>query len=125
MKNLRILCFTLVSFLVATSAYAQLIPTNMMVTVIDGNGNVQVGATVKVYATEKDYDDDKNPVAVEKTNEKGIANFKKLETKSYFIRATKGELNNDDTSHQTGALAAKKINKVNIVVSGLSVPKMN
>ncbi len=104
-------------------AQAQLFRTNLDITVLDENGNVQRGAVVKLYSNETDYTEDKGAISTEKTDEKGRARFKKLDAKSYFIRAQKGDLNNDDTSFQTAALTENKLNKVNIIISGFEVPR--
>ena len=109
--------------LVNASACAQLFKTNMLVTVLDEQGNVQRGATVKIYETEEDFDEDKNAVATMNTDEKGQAKFKKLKSQSYYILAEKGEMTNEDGATQTGALAEKKTNKVNVIIEGL--PDLN
>ena len=104
-------------------AKAQLFPTNLEITVLDDKGNLQAGVSVKLYASEDDYDNDENVVASGKTNEKGELKFKKLDTKSYYIRAVKGDMDNESSANQTGALEGKKNNKVNVIVSGLALPK--
>ena len=122
--QLTAISFFFALFCLMSQAQAQLLPTNMMVTVLDDKGNVQVGASVKVYASEEDFEEDQNPVATGVTDAKGRVTFKKLEEKSYYIRAKKGEKANDDGSYQTGALAASKINKVNIIINTVAVPKI-
>ncbi|MEM1135087.1 MAG: hypothetical protein AAGI07_04560, partial [Bacteroidota bacterium] len=103
--------------------HAQLFPTNLEITVLNDKGNIQAGASVKLYASEDDYDANENVVASGKTNAKGEIKFKKLTTKSYFIRAEKGDMDNESTANQTGVLEEKKNNKVNIILSGLVLPK--
>ncbi|MDW7695209.1 hypothetical protein R9C00_28530 [Flammeovirgaceae bacterium SG7u.111] len=116
MKKMRLL-FLLVAFMAfGTIAQAQVLWTSMMVTTLDDKGNVQRGTTVKIYASEDDYDNDENVVAEGKTDEKGRIKFKKIEAQSYFIRAEKGELTNEDGAVQTGGLIEKKLNKVNIIM---------
>ncbi|MBT28100.1 MAG: hypothetical protein CMO01_00455 [Thalassobius sp.] len=104
-------------------AKAQLFPTNLEITVLDDKGNIQRGVSVKLYATEDDYDEDENVVASGKTDEKGEIKFKKLDTKPYFIRAVKGDMDNESSANQTGVLEQKKNNKVNVIVSGFGLPK--
>lgn len=119
MRNLLKTGLLAIFLMTGTTACAQILKTNMLVTVLDAKGNVQRGATVKVYETEDDYDEDKNVVASMRTDEKGQAKFKKLKSQSYFIRAEKGEMSNEDGATQTGALAEKKMNKVNVIIEGL------
>ncbi|MEM6641908.1 MAG: SpaA isopeptide-forming pilin-related protein [Bacteroidota bacterium] len=97
-------------------ADAQLLPTKLRVTVIDGLGNNVEGATVLLYSNEKDYLESTNPVAELKTDKKGRVTFKDLETRSYFIEAKHQKKTNDGEGVQTAVLAEGRINKVNTVI---------
>lgn len=97
-------------------AEAQLLPTKLRVTVIDGLGNFVDGASVSLYDDEKDYLASENPVAMLKTDKKGRVTFKDLKTISYFIEAKKGDQTNDGEGVQTAVLSEGKINRVNTVI---------
>ncbi len=105
------------------ASYAQLFPTNLEVTVLDDKGNVQEGVSVKIYETEEDYTKDKNIVAAARTNAKGEVKFKKLKEKVYFIRAEKGDMDNELSANKTGKLEPKRNNMVNVIIEGLALPK--
>ncbi|SNT35677.1 hypothetical protein SAMN05421640_3507 [Ekhidna lutea] len=98
------------------SAEAQLLPTKLRVTVIDGLGNFIEGATVTIYANEEDYLASENALAVQKTDKKGRVTFKDVEPKSYFVDARLGDKNNDGEGVKTGELSEGRINKVNTVI---------
>jgi len=95
---------------------AQILPTKLTVTVIDGLGNFVEGAEVKIYKIEADYRGNTNPLFSAVSNKKGRAKFKEVQSVIYFIEVTKDEMNNNGEGVQTGPLAAKKTNKVNIVI---------
>jgi len=91
--------------------------TVLKVTILDNLGNIQKGATVKLYKTEKDYQEDKNVIVSGRTDEKGKLQFKDLEGQVYYIRAQKGEKDNSDGGIKTHKLDAGKINKINVVIA--------
>ncbi|WP_020532338.1 SpaA isopeptide-forming pilin-related protein [Flexithrix dorotheae] len=123
MKLLKISLFSLMVMLSSFSLKAQLLPTNLEITVLDEKGNIQPGASVKIYESEEDYKNDKNAINTGKTDEKGKIKFKKLKTQAYFVKAVKGDLNNDDGANQTSILVEKKTNKVNIIIEGFGTLK--
>lgn len=95
----------------------QILPTSLKITVIDYLGNVVEGASVTLYGTEEDYDNEENPLAdTGYTNSKGQITFKKLETNLFYINATKDDLNNYGGGVKTDSLKAGKVNKINIVI---------
>lgn len=94
----------------------QFLPTKLKITVINGNGNIVKNATVRLFLSEEDYLDDKKSVLSEKTNDKGQVIFKKLDPRSYYIDARKGDLNNDGRGAKTDKLREGRVNKVNVVV---------
>ncbi|MEN7549906.1 carboxypeptidase regulatory-like domain-containing protein [Rapidithrix thailandica] len=109
-------------FLLGSFQKDGILPTNLQVTVVDDAGNIQIGASVKLYKTEEDYKNDKNAIkAQSKTNKKGRVIFKKLDTKVYWVRAQKGDLTNDDHGIKTSKLEKGRLNRINIVLSGLSI----
>jgi hypothetical protein len=102
--------------LLATSLQAQIIKTQMHVTIRNDLGNTEAGVTVQLFETEDDYKNEKNAIAEGVTDEKGVAKFKELKAISYFVIAKKGEKNNFGGGEQTGKLEEKRINKVTIVI---------
>jgi len=99
-----------------TSLQAQLIKTQMHVTIRNDLGNTEEGVIVQLYETEDDYKEEKNIAAEGVTDAKGIAKFKKLKPISYFILAKKDDKNNFGGGEQTGKLEENRINKVTIVI---------
>jgi hypothetical protein len=93
----------------------------LQVTVLDDAGNLQEGATVTLYEKEEDYKENKNAIkAPEKTNKKGKVTFKwDLKEISYFIKVEKGEMDNSGGGIKTEKLDKNRVNKVNVVISGL------
>lgn len=102
------------SFTFTTSS--QILPTNLRLTVLNNIGNPVQGAMVKIYATEDDYDEDVNAVAAAVSDKKGIVNLKGLETKKYYVRATKGKMSNADTAYETDQLVSGRINRINLII---------
>ena len=99
-----------------TSLQAQLIKTQMHVTIRNDLGNTEEGVIVQLYETEDDYKEEKNIAAEGVTDAKGIAKFKELKPISYFILAKKDDKNNFGGGEQTGKLEENRINKVTIVI---------
>ena len=94
----------------------QFLPTKLKITVINGEGNVVKNATVRLFLSKEDYIDDKKSILSEKTNDKGQVVFKKLDPRSYYIDARKGDLNNDGRGAKTEKLREGRINRVNVVI---------
>ncbi|WP_462251460.1 peptidase associated/transthyretin-like domain-containing protein [Ekhidna sp.] len=112
---------TLIALLVAGTAsiestQAQLLPTKLRITVIDGLGNFVEGATVSIYETEKDYLASENAVATLKTDKKGRVTFKEVKPMAYFVEAKFEDKNNNAAGVKTGELEEGRINKVNTVI---------
>lgn len=112
MKKLLLLCFVLVT----ATVQAQLIKTSLTVTVRDELGNTVEGATVKLFENEADYNAEKNPSVEGVTDAKGNVKFKDMKAIPYFILVRKGDKDNAGKGEQTGALEAKKFNKVTIII---------
>lgn len=98
------------------SAEAQLLPTKLRVTVIDGLGNFVEGATVSIYETEKDYLASENAIATLTTDKKGRVTFKEIKPMAYFVEAKFEDKNNNAAGVKTGDLEEGKLNKVNTVI---------
>ena len=94
----------------------QLLPTRLKITVINGLGNIETGATVTIFKSKDDYLAESNPVASSNTNEKGKVIFKKLDSIPYYVLVTKGEMNNNGEGVVTAPLREGRINRVNIVI---------
>ena len=115
MRVLTLLTILLASSVIG-SADAQLLPTKLRVTVIDGLGNYVEGATVSIYETEKDYLASENAIATLKTDQKGRVTFKDVKPMAYFIEAKFNDQNNNGEGVKTGVLSEGRINKVNTVI---------
>ncbi len=114
-RNILILFFA--AILVIACAPAQIMKTSLKVTVLDELGNTVEGASIVLYANEKDYHSSENPVKpVALTDKKGVATIKELEGKPYFMDVSKGDKNNVDAGVQTNKLEANRINKLNVII---------
>lgn len=117
MKKSILLSVGLVLLFGAYTASAQLIKTQLDVTVRDNTGNTVDSVTVKLFGNESDYNAEKNAVAEGITDDKGVARFKDIEAKSYYVLARKGDLNNFGGGEVTGELKKGRFNKVTIVIN--------
>ena len=98
-------------------APSQLLPTNLKITVRNELGNVEEGASVRLFATKADYEKEENAVTEALlTDKKGVVKFKDLKTIPYYILATKDEKNNYGAGVQTDRLESGKVNKVTVII---------
>ena len=104
-----------IGFLMLTLQF-QIIKTSLNITVRNELGNTEEGATITLFETEDDYKTEKNSVAEQTTDAKGVAKFKELKAISYYVLVKKGDKNNFGGGEQTGKLEEKRINKVTIVI---------
>ncbi|WP_425392261.1 carboxypeptidase regulatory-like domain-containing protein [Ekhidna sp.] len=116
MRVLALFTLLMISTGVHQTADAQLFPTKLRVTVIDGLGNFVEGATVSIYDNEADYLASKSPIATMKTDSKGRVTFKEVKPIAYFIEAKFEDKNNNGEGVKTGELSEGRINKVNTVI---------
>lgn len=117
MKKTSILHLMLALCFVFLTSSTQLLPTNLRIIVLNSLGNAEEGVTVTIYGTEDNYVDETNPLQEPQiTDNKGRVTFTKLEPKSYFILARKGDLDNNGEGAQTAELLEGRMNKVNIVI---------
>ena len=102
----------------AMSSPNQFFKTQLKVTILDDLGNIQKDAKVRLFVSENEFKEERNPISPEEelTNEKGIIWFKNLEAREYWVLATKGEKNNWGGGIKTDPLKAKKVNKINIII---------
>ena len=115
MKALALMSLLLFSG-ISYKADAQLLPTKLRVTVIDGLGNFVAGASVAIYEDEENYLASEGAVATLTTDSKGRVTFKGVKPVSYFIEAKKGDQSNNGEGVQTAVLAEGRLNKVNTVI---------
>lgn len=94
----------------------QLLSTSLRITILNELGNIEEGATVILYKTEEDYEEETNAVATGVTDKKGRVNFKDIEATVYFVHAENGDRNNYGAGIQTSPLEEGKMNRVNIVI---------
>jgi len=96
---------------------SQIVATQLHVTVRNELGNIETGASVKLFETEEDYRNEKNQVGeTQYTDNKGIAKFRNLKDISYFILVENEDRNNYGGGVSTDKLIEKKINKVTIII---------
>ncbi|MEO9870062.1 peptidase associated/transthyretin-like domain-containing protein [Ekhidna sp.] len=98
------------------TAEAQLLPTKLRITVIDGLGNFVEGATVSIYENEADYRASENAFATLTTDKKGRVTFKEVKPMAYFVEAKFEDKDNDGEGVMTSELSEGKLNKVNTVI---------
>lgn len=95
----------------------QLMKTKMTIVVVNKQGALIEGASVKLFKTIDDFNNDKNQVQeTKKTNHKGVVKFTKLDAISYYMQVEKGDLSNMFTAEKTQPLAPKKANQFIIVI---------
>ncbi|UXP32512.1 carboxypeptidase regulatory-like domain-containing protein [Reichenbachiella agarivorans] len=98
-------------------AQLRLLPTSLKITVLDELGNPANGTNVTLYATKEDYRAEINPVTTtEKTDEKGLVVFKKLDAKAYYVHAINGDKSNIGAGVLTSPLMEGRTNKVNTII---------
>ncbi len=115
MKKFLILPLMVMLFITSNTS-AQLLNTSLTLTVRDELGNTVEEATVQLYETEADYLAETNVLMEGVTDKKGVVKFKKLEGKSYFVLARKGDINNAGGGEQIGKLEEGKFNKATVVI---------
>jgi hypothetical protein len=113
-----IFAFVVVTFGLSSFASSPgiLLKTSLNVTVRDEVGNTVDGATIRLYEKEDDYKAEKNEVAKEITDEKGVAKFKDIKAIAFYVLVQKGDKDNIGGGEQIGKLEDGKINKVTIVI---------
>ncbi len=94
----------------------QLINTSLTVTVRDELGNTVEGASIKLFETEDNYNQEKNALAEGTTDAKGVFRFKKIKAIAYFVLVKKGDKDNMGGGEKIGKLEDGKFNKVTIVI---------
>ena len=116
MKKFFVLSLVLVAISLV-EAKSQIIPTSLTLTVRDELGNTVEGARVKLFQKEKDYLEEANVCFEGVTDKKGVVKFKRLEPRSYFVIARKGDSNNAGGGEQTGKLEPGKFNKATVIIN--------
>jgi hypothetical protein len=104
------------AFLFSLTSF-QLFKTSLRITVRNELGNLESGATVAVYKTKEDYEKNTNPVALDKTDAKGIVTYEGMEAIVYYVTAEKEDRNNFGAGEKTEALTPNKMNKMTIIIS--------
>jgi len=117
--NIKIIVFSFILFTVLSYPLpAQILNTKLQVTVRDDVGNLVEGASIRLFASEEDYNKEQNQVGrTLQTDDKGRASFDTLEPKIYYIIVEKEDMDNSEGGTKTEALAPKRINKITIVIS--------
>ncbi len=101
----------------ADSTPIQLLKTSLEITVRDNLGNIVEGATVQIFNTKEDYENETNPVEGKKaTDKKGRVKFTGLEAKDYYVNVEKGDMDNYGAGTKTDVLVENRSNKVTIII---------
>ncbi len=115
--SILVLSLTAFTFFQFTPKGEQFLKTNLRITIQDDLGNIQEGAFVTLYDNNEDYRSSENPVAGPKeTDKRGRVTFKGLEAKTYYVNASKGDMNNNMLGVQTDTLVEGKLNRTAIVI---------
>ena len=86
MKNILI-CLVFTTLVFTSFTPDQLIKTNMTIVVVNEQGAVVEGATVRLFKTINDYNNHKNQVQETKeSNEKGVVKFTNIDAISYYLQ---------------------------------------
>ena len=102
---------------VLSSAFTwQLLHLKLNVSIVDASGEPVENAKVTLYSSDSDHTKEENALQSGQTNKKGVVVFKKLATKSYYLAAKKGKLDNSLGDHETGIMHKGKINKITLTI---------
>ncbi|MCZ2355085.1 MAG: carboxypeptidase-like regulatory domain-containing protein [Bacteroidia bacterium] len=88
-------------------------PTSLSITVTDTSSNAVSDAEVKLYSSKSAYYNDTGAVKTGKTDATGKILFEPLDAILYYIRVTKGNLNNSTSAYNT----------IIPLISGTTMPK--
>jgi hypothetical protein len=121
-KTNTLLLITAIILTISTLSFKEVsplqkfIPTKLKITVLDGLGNANEGATVSLFKNEDDYRSSENAVKKGFTDSKGRIKFEDLKPISYFIDARNGDMNNNGEGVKTVPLLEGRVNKVNTII---------
>lgn len=91
----KFLILLTISLAACTKIEYELLPPQMEIIVLDFNDNVVPNVDVSIFYNQDDWEQNFNKVTTSTTNNSGSIVFENLEELVYFIKAEKGELNND------------------------------
>jgi uncharacterized protein (DUF2141 family) len=113
---MRIISIVFVAFLIAAATPTQIFTTSLTITVRDELGNAVANASIKLFESEENYNQEKNPIAEGVTDAKGILKVKKLKAIPYFVLVKKEDKDNTNGGEKISPLEEGKFNKVTIVI---------
>ncbi len=126
MKIVTIICVVFFSSLLSFTGIScknidlpkfQLLKTSLEITVRNNLGNAEQGATVQIFETEEDYNNETNPVGGKQfTDDKGHVKFKELKPMVYFVYAQKDDMSNFNAGIKTDTLTEKRLNRVTVII---------
>ncbi|MBR9999742.1 MAG: carboxypeptidase regulatory-like domain-containing protein [Cyclobacteriaceae bacterium] len=103
--------------LLISGASAQIFKTSLEITIRDRLGNTVEGAKVQLFKTYEDYQNETNPISeVQVTDKKGRVLFKQLESRPYYVNASKGDDNNYGDGEMVDTLVENRKNKVTVII---------
>lgn len=115
-QSVTILSLALIIFNLAAAAPTQVFNTFLTVTVRNELGTTVEGASIMLFESEEDHEQEKNAVAEGATDAKGVFRFKKLKPDAYFVSVKKGDQSNAGGVEKIGKLEEGKVITVTIVI---------
>lgn len=102
--------------IVVASAQAQLIKTQLVLTVRDVLNNRMGNATVMLFETEADYKSETNAAFEGTTDDKGVIQLKGLKPITYWVVVRKDDKDNIDKGEIIGPIKENRINKATVII---------
>ncbi|HMQ01443.1 MAG TPA: carboxypeptidase regulatory-like domain-containing protein [Cyclobacteriaceae bacterium] len=116
MKTTLRSCTVILFALVFLNA-AQIVSTQLHITVRDSLGNIVEGASVRLFENEEDYKKESNQAGETLTTDKsGMVKIRNLKSIKYYVLVEKEDMSNIGGGVATEKLVEKKINKVTIII---------
>lgn len=108
---------TILSIALLLASGFQLFKTSLKIQVLNDLGNIEEGATVKIFKTEEDYNKEENTVREGITDKKGNVVFSDVEALEYYVNVVKGDKNNYGAGEKIEMLDEGKINRITVIIS--------
>lgn len=103
-------------FFILVSGF-QLFKTSLKIQVLNDLGNIEQGATVKLFMTEEDYNNEENVIREGTTDKKGYVVFSEVEAHEYYVNVEKGDKNNYGAGEKIEMLEEGKMNRITVIIS--------
>lgn len=107
----------ILSILILSTTGFQLFKTSLKIQVLNDLGNIEQGATVKIFKNEEDYNHEENVVREGVTDKKGYVVFSEVEALEYYVNVEKGDKNNYGAGEKIEMLDEGKMNRITVIIS--------